>query len=225
MLTMTPAGENALMCYLPEPVREDYPRLLNQLAKIANEAGAVDVVPAYHSLLVIFDPAQQTATAIAQQLKLALPDAEQAAQKQSQQRLIRIPVCYEGDFAPDLPELAQQHGLTTDVVIAKHTAKTYSVACLGFIPGFAFLGYVDDAIATPRRANPRPHLPAGSVGIAGWQTGIYPAESPGGWNIIGRTPKTLYDPKNGLISCFEIGDAVQFYAITATAFNTWGEND
>lgn len=224
-LTAVPAGDHAVMCYLPEPVRDDYPLILGSLAAIARQAGAIDVVPAYHSLLVICDSATIVPSAVVARLQAALPQAVQAAAQQGAQRLIRIPVCYQHEYAPDLPELAQQHGLTVAEVIAKHTEKCYSVACLGFIPGFAFLGYVDDAIATPRRANPRPHVAAGSVGIAGRQTGVYPADSPGGWNIIGRSPKILYDPDNGLTSCFDIGDSVQFYAISADEMTTWGQRD
>lgn len=209
------------MCYLPEPVRDDYPAILSVLATVAKQSGATDVVPAYHSLLVVFGANTCTPDLLVQRLSTALGQAQQIVTRQEQQRVIRIPVCYEGEFAPDLLELADTTGLSSSEVIAKHTEKTYLVACLGFIPGFAFLGYVDDTIATPRRANPRTCVKAGSVGIAGRQTGVYPANSPGGWNIIGRTPMTLYDPKNGLISCFSIGDSVQFYAISTAEMTAW----
>ncbi len=221
-LKVVSAGSSAVICYLPEPVRDDYPLILHELADTAKRAGAIDVVPAYNSLLVVFDARGTTAAEIVQCLERALPAAEQLAHGGDEQTIIRIPVCYEGKYALDLQELAEQSGLTPNEVIAKHTAVTYSVACLGFIPGFAFLGYVDDAIATPRRDNPRPRVAAGSVGIAGTQTGVYPSDSPGGWNIIGRTPEKLYDPQNGLISRFEIGDSVQFYAISEKEFKTWG---
>ena len=224
-LTAVTAGENAIMCYLPKPVRDDYPLILNHLSTIARQSGATDVVPAYNSLLVVFDKKTQTAPSLIKRLQTALTLTKQTAKPPNRQRLMRIPVCYEGKFAPDLAELAQTAKLETAEVIAKHSAPTYRVACLGFIPGFAFLGYVDDAIAIPRRANPRPQVVAGSIGIAGRQTGAYPADSPGGWNIIGRTPKRLYAPEQGLISCFEIGDSVEFYAISTTEFTSWREND
>ncbi len=213
------------MCYLPEPVRDDYPLILRDLAETARQAGAIDVVPAYHSLLVIVDERVQTLNTLVQRLKTALPQAEQAATTQNNHRIIKIPVCYEGQYAPDLDEVARRANLSTAEVIQRHTDKVYTVCCLGFIPGFAFLGYVDDVIAIARRANPRPHVVAGSVGIAGRQTGVYPSDSPGGWNIIGRTPKTLYNPQNGLVSCFNMGDSVRFYAISAAQFTTWGYDE
>lgn len=186
---------------------------MQSLAELATLTGAIDVVPAYCSLLVIFDPQKHSLDSLTAVLKKDLSQTVEHSQQTDEQRLIRIPVCYEGEFAPDLPELADKAGLTTAEVIARHSEKTYTVCCLGFIPGFAFLGYVDDGIATPRHAEPRAKIPAGSVGIAGRQTGIYPADSPGGWQIIGRTPMSLYAPEHGLYSRFEMGDAVQFYAI------------
>ncbi|MBS9777729.1 MAG: 5-oxoprolinase subunit PxpB [Gammaproteobacteria bacterium] len=221
-LKIISAGHNAVMCYLPEPVQDDYPMILSHLAHAARQTGALDVVPAYNSLMVVYDEKALVPETLGKELNHALSKISQGVQNNHQKNIIRIPVCYEGKYAPDVAELAESKGLTVADVIAAHTGKQYSVACLGFIPGFAFLGYVDDAIATPRRANPRPSVPAGSVGIAGQQTGVYPADSPGGWNIIGRTPEKLYDPENGIISRFEIGDFVEFYEISQQEFTTWG---
>lgn len=222
-LTAVGAGQNAVTFYLPEPLTNAYPRILNALATVAKDNGAIDVVPAYNSVLVIFDPHLQAPENIKQCLEEQLPDIVANAENTEQQRIVRVPVCYDEAVAPDLARVAEIHGLTTEMVIERHLAETYSVCCLGFIPGFAFLGYVDDCIATPRHATPRPNVAGGSLGIAGKQTGFYPVDAPGGWNLIGRTPKTLYNPENGVFSCFEIGDNVQCYRIDYDAFLKWEE--
>jgi inhibitor of KinA len=134
-------------------------------------------------------------------------------------RTLKIPVCYEAAFAPDLAELATEKNLTTDEVIRLHTNTVYRVYMIGFLPGFPYMGKVDGRMATPRRSSPRTSIPAGSVGIAGEQTGIYPLSSPGGWNIIGRTPIRLFDKDRPEPVLLQPGDAVQFYSITEDEFN------
>ncbi|MGY0398599.1 MAG: 5-oxoprolinase subunit PxpB [Ostreibacterium sp.] len=220
-LTAVPAGDKAIIFYLPEPIGDDYPLILEQLSVVAKKAGALDVVPAYHSLLVVFSSHRFDTDALLTLLQKTLLQIKSPAATRKKQPLVRIPVCYAAEFATDLPEVAHYTQLTLDEVITRHHGRRYMVCCLGFIPGFAFLGHVDNTIAVPRHAKPRAHVIAGSVGIAGRQTGIYPNDSPGGWQIIGRTTKTLYDPEKGLISCFELGDAVEFYPISREEFNQW----
>lgn len=215
------AGDHAIIFYLPEPLRDNYPLILHGLAESMKRAGAVDVVPAYHSVLVVFDKNIHTKSTFIELANMHLSALVKIDKNRAPQRVVRIPVCYDESFGIDLAKVADQHQTTLAEVIRRHHNPIYTVCCLGFIPGFAFLGYVDEGIATPRHAEPRHHVAAGSVGIAGRQTGIYPADSPGGWNIIGRTPKTLYDPAQGLLSCFELGDSVQFYPISLDEFNTW----
>lgn len=224
-LTANPIGDNAVIFYLPEPVQADYPLILNALSKQLSAVNVVDYVAAYHSLLVIFDPKKHSIGSLNDLLQQQLKQWIDCSKSTEKNRLIRIPVCYEGDFSPDLAEVAKRNQFSEAEVIKRHTANTYSVCCLGFIPGFAFLGYVDNTIATPRRAEPRAKIPAGSVGIAGQQTGIYPADSPGGWQIIGRTPMTLYAPERGLYSRFAMGDTVQFYSISTDEFSAWSDID
>lgn len=132
--------------------------------------------------------------------------------------LIKIPVCYGREWGPDLDEVAAAHDLSPAQVIARHTAPSYLVYFLGFLPGFPYLGGLDAALATPRRATPRPLVPAGAVGIAGTQTGVYPLETPGGWQIIGRTPLRLYNPNRNPPALLAAGDAVRFISITARQF-------
>jgi inhibitor of KinA len=136
---------------------------------------------------------------------------------ESNQRLIRVPVCYEKEFAPDIIRLAAAKKIETGEVIQLHTSLTYKVFMLGFLPGFAYMGEVSEKIAIPRKSKPV-NVKAGSVGIAGKQTGIYPLESPGGWQIIGRTPLQLFDREKEEPSLFRAGDAVQFYSITRNVF-------
>jgi inhibitor of KinA len=134
---------------------------------------------------------------------------------------IRIPVCYGGEFGPDLPAVAVFAGLAEHEVVQLHAAATYRVFMLGFVPGFAYLGMVDPRLSMPRRATPRVRVPAGSVGVAGIQTGVYPAETPGGWQLIGRTPVKPFDPTSMEPFLMKAGDAVEFYPIDRAEYDLW----
>jgi inhibitor of KinA len=178
--------------------------------------GVRDVVPAYRSLAVYFDPLRTDVTRL-----VALLESMAAATGSApvvEGTPIRVPVCYGGAFGPDLGEVARLAGLTVEETVAMHTASVYRVFMLGFSPGFAYMGSVDPRIAAPRRATPRLKVPVGSVGIAGRQTGIYPSETPGGWMLIGRTPVRPFDAERARPFLFQAGDAVEFYAIDADAF-------
>ena len=135
--------------------------------------------------------------------------------------MLRIPVCYHSSLAPDLHLLAVQLHLTTDELIRIHVATTYRVFMLGFLPGFAYMGPVDQRIVAPRHDRPRSAVPAGSVGIAGAQTGIYPMQSPGGWQLIGRTPLQLFTPHLLPPCLLQPGDEVVMYPISLDEFNQW----
>jgi inhibitor of KinA len=134
--------------------------------------------------------------------------------------VVEVPVCYGGELGPDLAAVAQFGACSEEDVITMHADVTYRVYMLGFVPGFAYMGSVDDRIAAPRRATPRTVVPPGSVAIAGRQTGVYPIATPGGWNIIGRTPMKLFDPNRQQPSCFRAGDSVRFKPITRREFDT-----
>lgn len=139
--------------------------------------------------------------------------------------IVTVPVCYGGTFGPDLDELADHHQLSAAEAVQRHAEAVYEVSMIGFMPGFAYLAGLDDKLATPRKSTPRPCVAAGSVGIAGRQTGIYPLQSPGGWQIIGRTPLRLFDPGRAHPSLLKVGDRVKFKAISATEFERFGELD
>jgi inhibitor of KinA len=131
---------------------------------------------------------------------------------------VELPVCYGGEFGPDLEEVAARCGLSAAEVMARHSTAEYRVYMLGFSPGFPYLGGLDPAIAAPRRETPRLRVPAGSVGIAGMQTGIYPQESPGGWQIIGRTPGRLFRPDRAEPCLLGPGDRLRFVPVGPEAF-------
>lgn len=170
-----------------------------------------DLVPAYASLLVCYDP-QRIAFA---EMHAFLRDTLTALSPRATHapRLVEIPTRYGGEFGPDLAFVAAHNHLTEDEVIRLHTSVVYRVYFLGFLPGFAYLGSVPEQIAVPRLETPRARVPAGSVGIAGRQTGIYPSESPGGWRLIGRTELSLFDPQCDPPALLQPGDRVRFVAI------------
>jgi len=143
---------------------------------------------------------------------------ESSAQGQDSARIIELPICYDGEYGPDLPEVARHAGLSSDEVIARHLQSEYLVAMLGFSPGFPYLRGLPPELATPRRATPRLQIPAGSVGIAGTQTGIYPQATPGGWQLIGRTPARLFALDQSPPALLQPGDRVRFRRIDATKF-------
>lgn len=194
---------------------------LAQQLRDSRPIGVLDIVPAYATLALHYDPAVVGAGAspyetlcdiIAQWLQTQ-PTSAAAVGRQ-----IEIPVCYGGDFGPDLDALARAAELSSEEAIALHSGATYHVHMLGFVPGFAYLGGLDARIAMPRRDTPRAHVPAGSVGIAGQQTGIYPLDTPGGWQIIGRTPLQLFRPDSSPPSLLNAGDQVRFVQISAVEF-------
>jgi inhibitor of KinA len=181
--------------------------------------GILDLVPSYRSLLVIYDPLCISLNEVKAGVIDIWKNSDQCRLPQPQ--TLKIPVVYGGERGPDLQQVAQYHGLTPQEVIGFHTGPTYRVYMIGFTPGYPYLGEVLDAIATPRRETPRTLVPKGSVGIAQKQTGIYPVDSPGGWQIIGWTPVNLFDPHRQPPSHLVMGDRVQFYAITEQEAAQW----
>lgn len=174
-------------------------------------AGVRDVVPAYHTVSVYFDPRKITRSALHQELVHAMSTAA-AEGPVIAAAPVHISVTYGGESGPDLAAVAAFASCSEDEVIRRHTDNVYRVYMLGFLPGFAYLGSVDRRIAMPRLGTPRLRVPAGSVGIAGAQTGIYPSEMPGGWRIIGRTSLKLFDPTLDEPSMLKAGDRVKFVA-------------
>ena len=214
---ITRVGEAAwLVAFEPRLSADVNARVLALAAALAARRlpGVRDIVPAAASLAVHVDPASADPAAVAGALEACarMPAAAPAG------REVEIPVCYEAEFGPDLQDVATIAGMPPGEVVARHAAADYRVFMLGFLPGFPYLGIVDERIAAPRLATPRARVPAGSVGIAGRQTGIYPVESPGGWRIVGRTPVALFDERHTPPAALQPGDRVRFVPIDRDAF-------
>jgi KipI family sensor histidine kinase inhibitor len=190
--------------------------------RAANIAGLVDVAPAYATLLLRFATGSAMGSG-SSSLASTLRSAVAAENEPGPISAVDIPVCYGGDYGADLTAVAAHARLDPEAVVARHTAASYKVAMLGFAPGFPYLLGLDSALQVPRRASPRTRVPAGSVAIGGAQTGIYPRELPGGWQLIGRTPLTLFDPARDPPCLLAPGDRVRFHAIDAGAFTRLAE--
>jgi KipI family sensor histidine kinase inhibitor len=201
-------GDAALVCEAPAPATLDCQRRVWAAAEAARAwPHVLEVVPGMNNLTLVFDPLEADCAALAGQLQAAW-DAGGAAPVGG--REVEIPVQYGGEFGPDLQVVASHTGLSAKEVVKRHAAGEYIVFFLGFQPGFAYMGGLDEALHTPRRSSPRVEVPAGSVGIGGEQTGIYPATSPGGWQLIGRTSVPLFDPARSPPTLLQPGDRVRF---------------
>lgn len=185
--------------------------------------GIVETIPAYRSLLVIYNPLILSLD----RLKKTLQKIEKEVQGISlpEPKLIRIPVLYGGQYGPDLEFVAHYHHLSPKEVIRLHCSRAYFIYMIGFMPGFPYMGELPEALITPRLKTPRLSVPKGSVAIAQKQTGIYPMESPGGWQILGRTPVELFDPHRTPPSLLKMGDLVEFYPIGEEEFKEWFKKD
>ncbi|AFU99558.1 5-oxoprolinase subunit PxpB [Simiduia agarivorans] len=222
-LRLVIAGTNSVMAYFGEGISEQAAARVAACAQALRQAPPVwliDMVPSYGSLLVIYDPFMTDALAVRAHLRELNAKATQGDIKTSQ--LVRLPVYYHESVGPDLIALADKAGLTPEQVIEIHTQQIYRVYAIGFAPGFAYLGEVDPRIAAPRLATPRTKVPKGAVAIADRQTAVYPAASPGGWNLIGRCPTPMFNPKAEPTMPVQSGDQVQFYAIDKDEYLSLG---
>jgi inhibitor of KinA len=188
--------------------------------------GMIEMVPGFTTVSVYYDPiyffymgAQFPYEWILNKLRKIVSELSNGQLKEA--RVIEIPVCYGGEFGPDLEDVAIHNGLTQDEVIRIHSETEYLTYMLGFAPGFPYLGGMNSRIATPRRHSPRLTIPAGSVGIGGEQTGIYPMESPGGWQLIGKTPLSLFRSGKNSPCLLRAGDTVRFRPITREEYDQW----
>jgi len=179
--------------------------------------GVLDVVPTYRSVTVYYNPVILSDSSLT--ARLAAVVARRPQSSRTRTRIVEIPVCYDDEFGLDLESLSAMSGLRPERIIELHTSRVYRVYMLGFLPGFPYMADVTPEIAFPRLPAPRTSVPAGSVGIAGVQTGIYPVKSPGGWRIIGRTPVQIYDPDRPRPFLLTAGDRVRFRAIDRRHFD------
>jgi inhibitor of KinA len=216
-MRIEPLGDSAVQIVLgdapDEPTRRRVAAASRRLAE-SRLVGLIECVPGFTSLTIHYDPVQLPPWL--DSLAHLFDGLDELAGDDG--RVVEIPVCYRGDFGPDLESLASLHGLAADDVVALHAAGDYRVHLIGFVPGFPYLGGLDARLATPRRESPRTVVPAGSVGIGGAQTGVYPVESPGGWHLIGRTPLRLFDAHRDPPALLRAGDRVRFVPVDAEAF-------
>jgi KipI family sensor histidine kinase inhibitor len=180
--------------------------------------GFIDTVPTYRSLAVCFDALRSSPAERLEQLLLRMSE-NLVTEGGGDKELLSVPTCYEGDLAPDLERVAAHTGLSPDEVIRRHAAKDCYCYMLGFVPGYSYLGGMDPALETPRLKEPREKIPAGSVAIGGKQTGIYPIDSPGGWNLIGMTPLRMFDPNRNPAIFLNAGMWVRFVPIGRAEFD------
>lgn len=208
------AGDSSLLIEFGEEISPEINKKITatvQLMKAQQIEGVVDLIPAFCSLLINYDPRIITYENLQKRMEHLVKldvTAEQASKK-----VIEIPVCYGGEYGPDIENIAEHAGLTVEEVIKIHSSRDYLIYMLGFLPGFAYLGGLEECLHTPRLANPRIKINAGSVGIGGSQTGIYPLDSPGGWQLLGMTPVTVYDPLREVPILYEAGEYIRFVPV------------
>ena len=185
--------------------------------------GILEVIPTYRSLLFIYDPERTDPDRL--YLLVETLETSSSAMDADTFKTVEIPVCYGGDFGPDIGNVQKSSGLTQEQVVQVHAAPEYLIYMVGFTPGFAFLGGLDERLNTFRLETPRMHVPKGSVGIANNQTGMYPIASPGGWQIIGRTPLTLFAPEKKDPFLYRAGDKIKFVPISASEYNRLAQKE
>jgi inhibitor of KinA len=240
-MDIVPLGDSALVVRVrdrfddaPEATLDEVFRVFELLQRAAIP-GVIELAPAYTSVAVFFDPVallkSNSATnggfvELANTIRGTITPGSKRRRRAaaSALRLIEIPVCYDAEFGVDLDRVTEHTKLTAREIVHLHSTADYRVACIGFVPGFTFLAGLPKNLATPRRDVPRKEIAPGSVGIGGAQTGIYPLRSPGGWNLIGRTPLKLFDPAKAPPTLFSPGDRVRFRAITRAEFDAFSEN-
>ena len=238
-MQITALGDSALIVRLcnrfedaPEEALDTVLRAFQQLQS-ANIPGVIELAPAYTSVAIFFDPITIMKSAktpekvfdwLAERVRgVVAAGADRGRKTRLRSQTVEIPVCYDPEFALDIDDVARRAKTSPSEVVRLHSGADYCVACIGFVPGFPFLAGLPKELATPRRDVPRKQIPPGSVGIGGAQTGIYPLRSPGGWNLIGRTPLRLFDPQKNPPALLRAGERVRFRKISRDGFAAFAE--
>ena len=219
--TISPVGDRAISIDFGQVIDPTINRHIRQTIERIKELqleGIIELVPTYCALLVEYDAMLYSYSEICNIIEPTLEEG-MANTINELVTVVEVPTVYGGEFGPDLSFVASHNHLSEDEVVSIHSGTDYLVYMLGFIPGFTYLGGMDPRIATPRLSSPRTLIPAGSVGIAGEQTGTYPSDSPGGWQIIGRTPVTMYDMSKAQAALLKAGDYVRYVPIDESEFH------
>lgn len=240
-VSISPLGDRALSISAPVSTEKTLWLIMADLAhriRAANQTWIIDVVPAYETVTIVYDPLALLQTRNGEGMNEedeVLPYEKAAAYfrallvyytgdlKVNEPRVVDVPVCYGGEYGPDLKQASRRAGISEADFALRHADGHYLVAMIGFMPGFPYLTGLPQQLSQPRRASPRSSVPAGSVGIAGGQTGIYPLTAPGGWQLIGRTPLLLFDSQRRPPSLLQAGDRLRFVPIDAERMEKWGE--
>lgn len=218
-VTIVPHGDAAMLIEWEAKIDPKINQKITGLVSLFKNQkieGVIDFIPAFSTLLINYDPriiSYQRLKAITEDLLTV-----EVGGGKMKKRIFEIPVCYGGQYGPDIDFISRNAGLSEQALIDIHSGTDYLIYMLGFLPGFSYLGGLDESIHTPRLDNPRMIIPAGSVGIGGSQTGIYPLESPGGWQLLGRTPVKTYDPDRKNPILFDAGDYIRFVPIDADTY-------
>ena len=219
--TISPVGDCAISIDFGQVIDPKINRHIRQIIEQIKDLqldGIIELVPTYCALLVQYDAMVYSYSDICRILEPTLQESVTDSANELV-TIVEIPTVYGGEFGPDLGFVASYNHISEDEVVSIHSGTDYLVYMLGFIPGFTYLGGMDPRIATPRLSSPRTLIPAGSVGIAGEQTGTYPSDSPGGWQIIGRTPVTMYDMSKEQAALLQAGDYVRYVSIDENEFH------
>lgn len=213
-ISILTAGDSSLLVQFGDEIKPEINRKIAATVQLMREQhieGVLDVIPAFCSLLVYYDPRVASYNEIKTRITNLLKIETTAGAERK--RIFEIPVCYGGKYGPDMAFIAEHAGMTEAEVIRLHSSRDYLIYMLGFLPGFCYLGGLDERLHTPRLASPRLKIEAGSVGIGGSQTGIYPMDSPGGWQLMGMTPVKTYDPERKIPILVEAGDYIRFVPV------------
>jgi len=232
-MEITSVGDSALIVRVRDRFEDAPEETLKEVLDVfrrlenARIPGVIELAPAYTTVAVFFDPVRvindtvepnRASECLTQKIREALAHGKRKQVEHAAARLVKIPICYDPEFALDLDHVADHARMSPKEVVALHSRGHYLVNCLGFTPGFPYLTGLPEKLTTPRRATPRTEIPAGSVAIGGRQTGVYPQVSPGGWNVIGRTPMRLFDAQKDPPVLLRVGNRVRFRAITREEF-------
>lgn len=223
--SFSPLSDRAIVIEVGNEINESAQkavRTISALLEASPPSWLIETIPAFTTVTVFYDPIKALYGTVKSELEELL--SQTGEELAVTPRTVEIPVCYGGEFGPDLEFVAEHNGLTQQQVIDFHTGGEYSVYMIGFAPGFPFIGGMSEKIAAPRRDSPRLRIPERTVGIAGMQTGIYPIETPGGWQLIGRTPMRLFRPEEEIPSLLRAGDKIVFTQITEQEYASWKED-